>query len=107
MYMFCVRQAWDQCCYMSLIRTYLTQTPFAHLYIKILIVSLEGIFDELIDVNNLAYRIPSTQKTFVSAQHPHTFTHRTFFKGKISKSFKTIKQMGTHTHRKREREIED
>lgn len=101
--MFCVRQAWDQCWDMSLIRAYLTQTPFAHLYIKILTVSLEGIFDELIDVNNLAHRMPSTQKTFVSAQASTYIYTRTFFKGKISKSFKIIKQMGTHTHRKRER----
>lgn len=68
MYMFCVRQAWDQCWDMSLIRAYLTQTPFAHLYIKFLTVPLEGIFDVLIGVNNLAHRMPSTQKTSVSAQ---------------------------------------
>ena len=28
----------------------------------------EGIFDEVIDVNNLAHRVPSTQKIFVFAQ---------------------------------------
>ena len=32
------------------------------------ICSTEGIFDEVIDVNILAHRMPSTQKTFVFAQ---------------------------------------